>query len=189
MSAMVTALILAGGQATRLGGVAKHELVIDGESILARQVRVLAPRVSEILVSAPRDVAGHRTVRDRHAGAGPLAGVAAGLAASATPWLLVVAGDMPYLTGALIDRVLAARADGLDAVGVRVGGLPEPLVCALHVRSLPVVERRLDAGRFKASGLLTDEGLAVAWVDDVDPDALCNVNAPEDLPGGASNRS
>jgi molybdopterin-guanine dinucleotide biosynthesis protein A len=60
-------------------------------------------------------------------------------------------------------------------------GLPEPLLCVLHRRVLPVLERRLAAGRFKASGLLTDEGLRVAWIDDADPRALRNVNSPGDL--------
>lgn len=200
----VSALILAGGKATRFGGIAKHELVVDGETIFARQVRVLAPRVAEILVSSPRDIAGYRTVRDRVAGVGPLAGIAAGLAACRTPWLLVLAGDMPYVSGELVDGLLGsadelqgqaqlaqlASGDGTqvvqvvtdpDAVGVRVAGLPEPLVCLLHRRVLPVVERRIAAGDYKASRLLTDAGLRVRWIDDADPVALRNVNSPEDL--------
>ena len=177
----VSALILAGGKATRLGGVAKHELVIDGETILARQTRVLAPRVAEIVVSAPREVAGYRTVRDTVDGAGPLAGIAAGLAAVATPWLLVVAGDMPYITDELIGRMLAARADDLDAVAVRARGLPEPLLSVLHGRVRQVVTQRLAAGRYKASGLLTEENLRVRWIDESDVHALHNVNRPEDL--------
>ena len=46
MRGAVSALILAGGKATRLGGVAKHELVPDdgdGRTIFERQVAVLAP--------------------------------------------------------------------------------------------------------------------------------------------------
>jgi molybdopterin-guanine dinucleotide biosynthesis protein A len=175
----VSALILAGGKATRLGGIAKHELVVAGESIFARQVRVLAPRVAEIIVSGA-DIAGYRTVRDALEGIGPLAGIAAGLAAMTTPWLLVVAGDMPHLTGALIDALLALRSD-VDAVGVRANGLPEPLLCVLHARVRDVVEPRLAGGRFKASGLLTDEQLRVRWLDDPDPAALVNINSPTDL--------
>jgi molybdopterin-guanine dinucleotide biosynthesis protein A len=175
----ISALILAGGKATRLGGIAKHELVIDGRSIFESQREVLAPRVAEIVVSGA-EVAGHRTVRDAIEGVGPLAGIAAGLGAIATPWLFVVAGDMPRLTGELVDRMIAARGDELDAVGLRVGALPEPLVCVLHVRVREVVERRLAAGRFKASGLLTDEGLRVTW-QDADPDAVVNINSPGDL--------
>ncbi len=177
----VSALILAGGKATRLGGIAKHEIVVGGESIFARQVRVLAPLVAEILVSGI-DVAGYRTVRDAMADAGPLAGIAAGLAAARTPWLLVVAGDMPYLTRELIGEMLARVAPDLDAVGVRARELPEPLLCVLHTRTHGAIERRLATRRFKASGLLTDEGLRVAWLDDPDPRALVNLNTPDDLP-------
>jgi molybdopterin-guanine dinucleotide biosynthesis protein A len=180
-SSDVSALILAGGKATRFGGIAKHELVVDGETIFARQVRVLAPRVAEILVSSPRDIAGHRTVRDAVAGVGPLAGIAAGLAACRTPWLLVVAGDMPYLTAELIENLRALRGPDVDAVGIRSGGLPEPLVCVLHTRVLPIVQRRIAADDYKASRLFTDDSLRVAWIDDADPAALRNINAPEDL--------
>lgn len=180
-SSDVSALILAGGKATRFGGIAKHELVVGGETIFARQVRVLAPRVAEILVSSRRDIPGHRTVRDEVEGAGPLAGIVAGLAACRTPWLLVVAGDMPYLTGDLIDRLRALRSSDVDAVGIRSHGLPEPLVCVLHTRVLPVVQRRIAAGDYKASRLFTDDSLRIAWIDDADPAALRNINAPEDL--------
>jgi molybdopterin-guanine dinucleotide biosynthesis protein A len=175
----VSALILAGGKATRFGGIAKHELLVDGQTIVARQTAVLAPRVAEIIISSSADIAGYRTVRDRIAGAGPLAGIAAGLAACTTDWLLVVAGDMPYLTGDLIDRMLALRAG--DAVGVMHERLPEPLLCLLRRGVAPVIERRLAAGHLKASGLLTDEGLSVHWLTDADPAALRNVNSPADL--------
>lgn len=180
---MVSALILAGGKATRLGGIAKHLVVVGSETIFARQVRVLAPRVSEILVSGA-DMSGYRTVRDTVEGAGPLAGIASGLAASRTDWLLVVAGDMPFVSGELIDAMLARAEMGsdptCDVVGVRSRGLPEPLLSLLHRRMLPVVERRLAARRFKASGLLTDEGLAVTWIDAA-PEVVRSVNSAEDL--------
>src|SRR5262245_1451862 len=124
---MVTAVILAGGKATRFGGVDKRAIVVDGATIFERQCAVLRPRVSEILVSGPRPTPGFRTVADVVPDAGPLAGIAAALAATATPWLLVVAGDMPSVDEALIDLVLA-RVTGsgaeVDAIGIRIGGLP-----------------------------------------------------------------
>jgi molybdopterin-guanine dinucleotide biosynthesis protein A len=177
----VSALILAGGKATRLGGVVKHELVVGGESILARQRRVLAPRVQELLAASPGEIAGLRTVRDPIDGAGPLAGIAAGLAASRTAWLLVVAGDMPYLTGELVDALLAARRSDIDAVCARCGGLPEPLLCVLRRQVHVVVARRLAAGRYKAAGLFTEEDLAVAWVEVNDVRVVRNINTPDDL--------
>jgi molybdopterin-guanine dinucleotide biosynthesis protein A len=188
-SSDVSALILAGGKATRFGGIAKHELVVDGDTIFARQVSVLAPRVAEILVSSPRDITGYRTVHDTRAGIGPLAGITAGLAACTTNWLIVVAGDMPHITGELVDRMIAIAvgshdphaSDSLDAVGIRVDSRPEPLLCVLHKRVLPAIAERIAAGDYKASRLLTHDASRVCWIDDADPAALRNVNAPEDL--------
>lgn len=185
----ISALVLAGGKATRFGGIAKHELVIGGRTIFERQVEVLAPRVHEILVSAPDAIAGYSTVADTIADGGPLAGIAAGLAVASTPWLLIVAGDMPYLTGAVVDLVLARIDDAQDGVGIEIGGLPQPLFSALRVAAArPALDRLLASGQRKASRLLTDAGLAIRWLAEpdvraVDPSlrSLANVNSPSDL--------
>jgi hypothetical protein len=63
-----------------------------------------------------------------------------------------------------------------SSVGIRIGGLPEPLCMLLRIaawRSL--VTERLRAGRFKASALLTDSPARVRWIEDtelrsIDPD-------------------
>jgi molybdopterin-guanine dinucleotide biosynthesis protein A len=60
--------------------------------------------------------------------------------------------------------------------------LPDPLCCLLHTRTRVAVERRLANHRYKASGLLTDEGLRVRWLTDADPAALRNLNSPSDMP-------
>jgi molybdopterin-guanine dinucleotide biosynthesis protein A len=159
--------------------VAKHLLVVHGRTIFERQVSLLSPRVAEILISSRDDIEGYRSVRDRHEGIGPLAGIAAGLAVCTTPWLLVIAGDMPNLTGELIDQLLAMRSG--DAACIRIDGLPEPLVCLLHSRVQRAIDHRIATGRYKVSGLFTEEGLDVRWLDDADPQALRNVNSPEDL--------
>lgn len=184
-SSSSSALILAGGKATRLGGAAKHELLVDGgHTIFERQVAVLAPRVAEILVATPHDIAGYRCVRDVLPDVGPLAGIAAGLAAVRTPWLVVIAGDMPHMTGEVIDELLAAAAEDAaeDAVGVRIRGLAEPLVCALHHRVLAGIERRIESRRYKVADMFAD--MRVTWLDlDRHMQAFSNVNEPADLAG------
>lgn len=183
----VSALILAGGKATRLGGIAKHAIVVDpvdGRTILERQVGVLAPRVHEILVATAADIPGYRCVHDVLPDVGPLAGIAAGLEAARTPWLVVVAGDLPHLSGSVVDELIAAIDDVDDAVGVRIAGRAEPLVCVLHRRCLPAATRRLANRRYKVAGLLTEERLHVRWRDlDAHRHAFFNVNEPEDLGG------
>lgn len=185
----VTALILAGGKATRLGGVDKRAIVIDGRTIFERQVEALRPCVAEIIVSSPRAADGYRTVVDAVADLGPLSGIAAGLAAAATPWLFVLAGDMPYVHRAFLELVLSHGDADADAVGIRIGGRPEPLCTVLRVAVWrPIVTARIAQRRLKASSLLTDEAVRVRWIEEdevraIDPmlRALHNVNAPQDL--------
>jgi molybdopterin-guanine dinucleotide biosynthesis protein A len=186
----VTACILAGGRARRLGGALKPLLVVDGETILARQRAVLAPRAAELVIAVagpgPLAEQGLRAVFDTVADAGPLAGLAAGLAASARPWLLAVAGDMPHLAPAVLDALLARAGADVDAVVPRVNGYPEPL-CAVYGRgAAPVVARYLTDGRRRTQGILDD--LRVSWLDEptlrgLDPGlrSFTNVNEPADV--------
>jgi molybdenum cofactor guanylyltransferase len=181
----VSALILAGGRGSRLGGIDKTTLVVDGESIFARQTRVVSPIVSEILVSSPRDIDGYRTVRDVADAVGPLAGITAGLEAAATEWLLVIAGDMPNISEPAI-RLLFDRG-GDEAAAFRIGGRPEPLCSLLRVAPAKRAAHELIAkGQMRASALLDE--LRVAWVEEdslraVDPalTTIKSINTPADL--------
>jgi molybdopterin-guanine dinucleotide biosynthesis protein A len=185
----VSALILAGGKARRLGGMAKHAIVIDGKTIFERQVAVLKPLVADIMVSAPAPIdEAYCTLPDTIEDAGPLGGIASGLCACMTPWMLVVAGDMPYLSPAVIE-LLCARAEG-DAVAFEIDGRPQPLLCALKQETFETVNAAFQAGERKASRVLTDLGLAVTWIHEpelrlIDPAlrSFANVNTPADLQG------
>ena len=190
MSADVTGCILAGGRGRRLGGALKPLLVVDGERIVDRQRRVLAPRVDELLIAlaeadGPLAALGLPVVVDRHPGAGPLAGVDAALAARARPWLLVVAGDMPDVRGEVLDALLAARAPDVDAVVPRVHGYPEPLLALYALTAAAPIARALADGRRKTQAILAE--LRVRWLDEpdlraLDPDlaSFRNINAPTD---------
>lgn len=185
----VTACILAGGRARRMGGAVKPLLIVDGDTILARQCAVLVPRVREVIVAVATPGAalgGLRAVIDPIADAGPLAGVVAALAAIDTPWLLAVAGDMPSLAPAVIELLLAAATDEVDAVAARIGGWPEPLCALWHRRCHAALAARLSAGDYKVAAALTAQ--RVAWLDEaavraVDPAlaTFTNVNRPEEL--------
>jgi molybdopterin-guanine dinucleotide biosynthesis protein A len=162
-------------------------LQIDGRTILDRQRAVLTPRVAEVIISlagpGPLAELGLRPVFDERSDAGPLAGVAAAFVASPRPWLLVVAGDMPHLVGAVLDALLAAAGDDVDAVVPRVGGYPEPL-CALYgAGAQPVIEAHLARGERRTQSILA--ALRVAWLEEdvlrgLDPAlaTFTNVNEP-----------
>jgi molybdopterin-guanine dinucleotide biosynthesis protein A len=180
----VTGLILAGG-ASRRFGADKARFPVDGRPMIAHVYAAVAAVAGDVLVGlGGGDLAGTevaaRVVRDAYPGAGPLAGIHAGLVASPTPWLLVVACDMPFVTPAALGRLLAARAPGVQAVVAQDGqGRRHPLCACYHASVRPLVAARLDAGQLRLQALLDDlPGLVLVPLPDAD---LRNVNAPDDL--------
>lgn len=185
-------LILDGGRATRLGGRHKAFLVVDGETIALRTVRLFGELFARTLVATSRPEAwgdlGVVTVADPVADGGPLAGIVAGLEAADRPLLFVAAGDMPHLSSSLVRHLvrLAHEAAGSAVVPVR-GGRPEPLHSVLPTRLAGEARRRLLAGTRKVTDVLAS--FPVRWVAENEltgiPGAdrsFDNLNRPEDLP-------
>src|SRR5262249_59434934 len=104
-AAMSTAAaILAGGQATRMGGRPKSFLLVEGARVIDRQLAVLEPLFEELLIVA-NDRAiyepfGHRVVADVMPGQkGPLVGILTALEAAHADRVVCVGCDMPFLDG------------------------------------------------------------------------------------------
>ena len=138
--AELTLGILAGGQATRLGGRDKAWLERDGISQVLRWRNRFEREVSAILVSANRDLAryvasGLSAVPDlRQAGAGPVAGLEALATACATPWLLTIPVDLFGVNDCLLPTLAAER--GADGAWARDADGPQPLVALWRVPAL-----------------------------------------------------
>jgi molybdenum cofactor guanylyltransferase len=186
----VAAAIIAGGPARRLGGATKPLLEIGGRAVADRQLAVLRPIFSRLLVVAndpapwrARDV---EVVSDRVAGAGPLAGLSAALSAAGDAESVVcLAGDLPFLSPALL-TALRDRAPEAEALAPRPSGRAEPLCARYALAARAVVDARLAAGRLALHELLA--ALSTVWLDDaalaaLDPDGLSfvNLNTPDDL--------
>jgi molybdopterin-guanine dinucleotide biosynthesis protein A len=192
----VSAAILAGGRARRMGGQDKSLLEIDGVPILQHQLEVLHRLFDDVMVVVgnqrpdPRLLGPARLITDRHAGQGPLSGMDAAFAASRADALLVLACDLPFLDENLI-KLLCAYAPRAQAVVPRILGQAQPLH-ARYARSVGArVQARLARGELRLLELV--EELQVAWLDEpelrvVDPKlrGFTNVNTPEDLQAARS---
>lgn len=128
MIADCTGLVLAGGESRRMG-VDKTALMLDGQTLLQRAIETLRAVFPEVLVSVRelRPDLAMPQVCDDPPGAGPLAGLCAGLAHARTPWVFATAADMPFLDAALIRRLAAYRTPDVQAVVAVVDGVPQPL--------------------------------------------------------------
>src|SRR5438105_3360719 len=117
-----SAAILAGGQATRFGGRDKSALVVDGRSILARQLGTLAAVADEVMIvgtntaSAECSGAVPRRIDDIVPGCGPLGGVHAALTQARADAVFVVACDMPYIEPGFIAYLFTLAASAAIVV-------------------------------------------------------------------------
>lgn len=180
------ALVLSGGRGSRMGGVEKALLLLDGETILHRLERELAPFPEKLLSTNDPSLARGTSflpVADRHRDRGPLEGIAAGLSAAKSPALLVLPCDMPGYTAALGEWLLAqGQADWPAWVCKAEDGL-HPLCGVYRRAALPVLEQCLAEGMLqvrRALGLLDARILDTAD-SPFPPEVFTNINTPEDL--------
>jgi molybdopterin-guanine dinucleotide biosynthesis protein A len=148
-----TAVILCGGEASRLGGAEKPLRGMLGRPLLAHLAERLRPQVERLVVVANRQPEAYAAYADMvvHDGAnkgrGPLAGIAAGLAAAGGEWVLCVPGDAPLLPLDLLQRLHAAlQRDAADVAVIHDGNGRQPLCCLLPRRLLPELQDYLDGG-------------------------------------------
>lgn len=131
--------ILAGGRATRLGGIDKAWLQRDGIPQVVRIARRFAPEVEATLVSANRDLERHAdhglvAVADVVTGAGPIGGLHALAQACRTPWLLTIPVDLVGVNECLL-ATLRAHVGERGAFAFDEDG-PQPLVALWRAASL-----------------------------------------------------
>lgn len=123
----LAAIVLAGGRGSRLGGVDKAALELEGASLLDRALRAVAGL--RVVVVGDVEVAEAVVVQEEPRYAGPAAAIGAGLAEVTEPYVLIVPCDQAHLDE-VVPILLAAdfgEADG--AVAVDPGGRRQHLLC------------------------------------------------------------
>ena len=181
---MWSAAILAGGQARRFGGRDKGALVVDGRSILDRQLAELTTLTEDVMIVGGRGAAPKpaRIVADRVPGHGPLGGLHAALSEATGSAVIVIACDMPYISAAWLNHLLTLTS-GADAVVPRTARGFHPLCAAYTSACLAPAAARLGDGRLKMNDLLNDVRVRAVTAEEIDafgnPDRLlANVNTP-----------
>jgi molybdopterin-guanine dinucleotide biosynthesis protein A len=183
-----SAVILAGGKSSRMG-CDKAWMEVDGMPLLARQIN-LAREIGavETFVSGrpEKDYAefGCPVLRDKFAGAGPLAGIERALAASSSPLVLVLAVDLPAIRAGFLQRLAAVCSDPCGAIPTRAGQI-EPLAAFYPKTSWRLAKTLLGDGQHAVAtyaGHCVQSGLAqFVELSAAEVDYLANWNSPEDM--------
>jgi len=190
----VLGVLLAGGQARRMGGGDKGLSVLGGRTMMDRIIERIQPQVSTLIINANGDTQrfadyGLDVMPDVIEGfAGPLAGVLTGLewAAANAPgieWVMTFATDAPFVPLDLVERLAAAvENDGADLACARSNGRAHPvfglwpvhLAGDLRLAMIDEDMRKID--RWTARYHLVEVDFST---DPFDP--FFNINAPEHL--------
>ena len=179
---------MAGGRARRFAGQDKSRLVVEGRTIIVRQVEILQR------VAHPVFVVGHDPRRfadldlpvyaDAIDGAGVVGGIYTALTIDGPDAVIVVACDMPFLEAGLLRRLVEMSA-GHDGAWVHTPHGIDPLMACYRRRAAPIIRGEIDAGRLKATSLgavLQMAEMSIAEVASYGPPTrlLANLNSPED---------
>lgn len=184
----LTALILAGGQSSRMGQD-KALLSFQGLSFLenicliaqdcAVQVSVITPWPERYELIIPQCC---QIIKEPLPTRGPLLAFALGLTFVSTDWVLLLPCDLPLLTPPIIQewsRLLATVPENAVALVPRCGNRWEPLCAFYHRRCLASLQTYIQQGETSFQ-----KWLNVAVVEELiidNSEILFNCNTPEDL--------
>ncbi|WP_426593922.1 molybdenum cofactor guanylyltransferase [Cellulomonas sp. McL0617] len=176
------AVVLAGGRGSRLGAPSKPEVVVGGRALLDHALAAVAG-ARQVVVVGPSSVGrpGIPTVLEDPPDGGPVAGLAAGLAAISSPSELVVvlACDVPR-AGSALSALLAATTPEVDGARlVSLDGHPQHLVAVYRASVLAAAFARM-ATVHGASMRALLTGLTLVDVPDTD-DAAADADTWSDV--------
>jgi molybdenum cofactor guanylyltransferase len=190
----VLGVLLAGGQARRMGGGDKCLRPLGAATILDQVVARARPQAAALLLNANSDPArfarfGLPVAADVVAGfAGPLAGVLTGMTWAQAqrpdlPWIVTIATDTPFFPLDLVARLRAAvEHEGADLACAASAGRSHPVFGLWPVRLAGDLRRALQDEAVRKVDVWTARyRLAVVDFPTLPLDPFFNTNRPDDL--------
>lgn len=191
-----SALILAGGQGSRLGYREKALLDINGKPLISYAISAIEDIVDEVIISVrdkvqgelvSRQLPGYKLAFDMQENTGPLAGILAGLRACMNEYCFVAACDMPFINGTVVEMLFETCWGHGASIPRWNDGFLEPLH-AVYRREPMILETERAIERRETVILAPVLRLDVNFVDmdeirrfDPGLKTFMNINTPEDI--------
>jgi len=186
----VWGLVLAGGKSRRMGSD-KALLRQDGETQLSRGVSLLREQLGRVFVSTRVEQDGDAErgkfarIVDLYDDLGPLAGILSAMDTNNEVSWLVLACDLPNIDATTIEYLLSQCSSEHVATAFNSvhDGLPEPLCAIYRPPARPIIDGFVERGIICPRKILLNS--ATHLLTQPNPDALHNLNSPDDLAGTA----
>ncbi len=177
-------VLIAGGRSRR-AGVDKRFLVLEGRTLLLRNIDFLRTLFAEVAVVVSRDQtvdlgdeAGVEILRDAWPGSSPLVGIATALAHFGRP-LFALAADIAFPRRDAADAVIAAFRGHDVAMPAGVHDHRQPLFAVYGPRCLPPMVKLLESDRHRIVDIFPS--VSVAEVRGLDETFFRNINTMADF--------
>jgi molybdenum cofactor guanylyltransferase len=206
MDHTITALVLAGGRGSRMGGVDKGLQLFNGVPLVAHTLQRLRQQNGDLIlnaaINANRNLSIYQAMQvpvwpdaviDEFAG--PLAGFLTGLARCATPYLLTVPCDTPLFPLDLAARLAAALETGQQDIAMASAPEPDgqgtsrvraqPVFCLLRADLHSSLHQFMQTGGRKIDAWTAQHRTVLVPFDKSsdNPQAFSNANTVSELDG------
>lgn len=182
-----TGVILAGGQARRMGGQDKGLIELAGSPMVQYVLDAITPQVGHVIINANRnqDIYAHYgrpVIADEFEGfCGPLAGMASSLRTVTTPFMVTAPCDSPFVPKDLVQRLyLQLLQDKADISVAHNGERIQPVFTLMKTTLLDSILDFLGKGERKIDKWFEQHNLAITDFSDC-PDTFININTQDDL--------
>jgi molybdopterin-guanine dinucleotide biosynthesis protein A len=183
----VTGVILAGGEARRMGGQDKGLIEIAGRPMIEYVIDAVKPQVGALLINANRSHErygryGFPVIADDNQDFnGPLAGMASSMRVAVTEYIATLPCDSPNVPADLVARLYRRlRAENAEIAVAHSGERMQPVFSLLKCALLDSLLSYLDSGERKIDRWYAQHKTATVDFSDR-PDTFINVNTPEDI--------
>ena len=159
----ICGVILAGGKASRMGGVDKGLQLLNGKPLWQHVGDTLSRQVTTLAISANRNIdiyqlSGYQIYQDQLSDfPGPLAGMLSVMRQSDAEWFLFSPCDTPFIPSCLAER-FTSELDNASVVWAHDGERDHPTVALVHRRLVPSLQDYLAAGERRVMVFMRQSG-------------------------------
>ena len=190
----VSAVILAGGRATRMNGVDKGLVLFNHKPLIEHVIQSIQDDVEEIQISANRNIStyqqyGYPVIPD-HFGdfAGPLAGLLSAMHHASHQWILCLPCDAPFIQSNLIKNLKKPLINSDFSISVAFDGIRLQPTFSIHAKKLyPDLGAFLERGNRAIKGWIAENN-AVSVDLSAESRNFININSLNDIEAHENNK-